>query len=410
METHIYNLLKKAAAACFNFAPLVLLILPLVLLTGCGGDDDKRPTPVADADAAPVEPAPSGDAATPVGDGAPAASDTAPEPGDAGTPDVPAAAVNPADAGPALPAATPGASAADVRKHLQSLAEPLPEGGFAINDKALTAIEKAGPESIELVRPFMADKDPQVRLGAAFYLVDLFDANDTATVKAFSTALTDESGAVRQIALQAIQRMPAATQATAAPQLAKLLLDHNSKPASRSAIARAIGKLGADAAPVLPQLLEAGKTDPDHRTRVAAIYAASRVGTPQQAVDVYRTVLKESDSPVVVRAALARLDVLPGGESAAVEVAATLGFKDPAVARLAMKPLTRWGQPAVAPLTQLLSSGGAQAKQLALATLAQLGRLAKPAQPAVAKLVSDPDPAVKKAATQLLASLEKISP
>ncbi len=396
METHSSRPLLATLLLC-------AAMTPLAVLTGCGGSNNT-PAPTADESPQPtdaaVQPADDSSVATD-GESLPPA-DAEVVPGD--TPPV----VPPADTGEVLPPPTPGATDDDIRQHVSQLVENTPDAGMTINNDALAAIEKAGPKSIELVRPLLADEDANVRIGAAFYLVDLFDENDTATVDAFANALNDENAAVRKIALQAIQRMPEDTQAKAAPQLVKLLSDHSSTAASRSAIARAIGKLGQKAATVRPQLIAAGKTDPDHRTRVAALYAASRLGTPEQAVEIYREVLSESDSPVVVRAALIRLDVLPGGSAAVKEVAAALGFKDAAVAKLAMQPLTRWGQPAVAPLTAQLSSTDVQTRQLSLATLSQLGRLAKPAQAAVAKLVDDPDPTVQKGARQLLPVLQKI--
>jgi HEAT repeat protein len=269
------------------------------------------------------------------------------------------------------PQTTSDKPAAPLRDLAARLVESDGSGGWRIDEKAATELEKLGPEASAGLVPLLADERVEVRRGAAFYLLGTFDAGNPEHVAAFTKRIEDQDRAIRGIGLAAIKQM---------------------RPEDQQA--------------ALPKLAAAAESDPDPKFRSACLVAIAQAAEPAAAIPHLVKALADQDASVRL-AALARLRALgPEAAAATKAIGGALEDADVRVRDAAASALIRLGEPAVAELAARLSGSNIETRKLALAALAKIGPAAKAALPAIEKCKSDADPVVKQLAEAAARSVE----
>lgn len=274
-------------------------------------------------------------------------------------------------------------------------------------DAASQKLDERGAESVSHILRLMSDPAAQVRRGAAFYLIERFDASNSEIVSAFTAALADEDATVRHIALSIVPRFPPTAVLGAAPQLATMLRGEREGKANRAAIARLLGGLEVDARPLLPELVCTAKEDHEAVVRSACLMAIARVAEPAAAAAAFRHSLTQDTDANVRGTAAARLGrVGPAAATAVGELADALADKAPAVCEKALEALQQIGAPAVPALIEKLVAHDPQVRRRAVLGLGAIGLPAKPALDALKKLLADPDQDVKQLADMAIRRIE----
>jgi HEAT repeat protein len=298
----------------------------------------------------------------------------------------------------------PGGSADDS---WQTWAVALAGKDVVARDAASQKLDERGAESVSRMLGLMKNPAAQVRRGAAFYLIERFDASSAEIVPAFTAALADEDATVRHMALSIVPRFPPAAVLEAAPQLATMLRGEREGKANRAAIARLLGGLEIDARVLLPELVRAAKEDREAVVRSACLMAIARVAEPAAAAAAFRQSLKQDADANVRGTAAARLGrVGPAAATAAGDLANALADKAPAVCEKALEALQQIGAPAVPALTEKLVAHDPQVRRRAVLGLGAIGPQAKPALDALKKLLADPDQDVKQLADIAIRRIE----
>jgi HEAT repeat protein len=280
------------------------------------------------------------------------------------------------------------------------------DGGWRPNEKAATELEWLAPDAAQLV-PLMKDQRPEVRRGAAFFLLGRFHAGQPEEVAAFSALLDDSDGTLRGFGLSALKQMSEQDQAAAVPRLVAMLdRTREQRPENRMSVARLLGSLKSAAASAGDKLADVAAADPDPRVRSACLVAIVQVASAEQALPPLAQGLADAD-PAVRLVAAARLRQLgPAAAGSVRELAAALADSDARVREAAAEALIRIGKPAVEATAAALASADLNARKLALACLAKIGPDASAAAPAVEKCLADSDPEVKKLAAAALARIK----
>lgn len=309
---------------------------------------------------------------------------------------------------PSTPTPSPMANpAGGLRDVLARYLDADGQGGFRPNEKAATEVEKLAPPASQLIA-LLPDPQVEVRRGAAFYLLSLFDPASPEQVKALSGLLADQDRAVRSIGRSAVAQMHTPDQVAAVPQLAALLSpEREAKPDSRAAIARLFASLKAEAAAAVPALTTSAAGDPDAKVRSASIAALAQIVPPAEAIAPLAKGLSDADAAVRVVATAQLKRLAAAAAPVAKELAAALGDADQRVRENAAAALILIGAPAVEPLTAALGSGNVEARKYALVSLAKIGPPAKAAIPAIEKAGKDSDADVQKLAAE---ALKRIGP
>jgi len=370
------------------------LILALAFLVGCGSPDQEPQDDGPSSETAPASD-PDGDEGT---------SATSQSPPDVKEPvaEVPAAKVGATETPDPDP--TPSSSEPDTVEPLdppieqwQAWAEALAGDNDEARSRAAEDLDGLAAEGTVAFAECLRHESPEVRRCAAFYLIDRFDPSDAAMVQAFTAALSDEDGPVRRMALSVAKRLPRDAQVAAAPQLATTLENQSETAANRTAVARLIATLEADARPVLPKLLSAMQDDPDKSVRSACLMAVSRVAEPQDAVTAFRQTLTSDREPGLRGLAAVRLGRLgPTSVDAAPDLADALEDQDENVARKAADALVAIGAGAVSSAVEKLASANTNARRLAVFVLGKLGPAASPAIDELRKRLQDEDEEIRK--------------
>lgn len=282
------------------------------------------------------------------------------------------------------------------------------QGGWRINERAATELERLGPQVADDLLPLLAHEDAAVRRGAAFYLLGQFNPNNVDHVRSFTALVEDNDRTIRGIGLSAIREMRPDDQVAAARAVAGMLdPSREDKPDNRVSVARLLGSLKSGGAETLGDLERTSANDPDARVRSAALVAITQIADPQTSLQTLIKALGDND-PAVRLVAASRLRLLGSMAASAVDpLLAALGDTDMRVREAAAQALIAIGQPAVSPLASSLNSSNVESRKLALACLAKIGPSASTAAPAIEKCLTDPDPQVRKLAE---AALRRIKP
>lgn len=331
-------------------------------------------------------------------------STTSPESSSSDTPSVESPTTEPAT--PTQPIDSPAPPPAD-QSNLAMLAARLidsdGQGGWRINEKAATELERLGPQAGDELLPLLAHDDTAVRRGAAYYLLGQFDPNNADHVRGFSALVEDSDRTIRGIGLSAIREMRTDDQVAAAKSVAGMLdPSREDKPDNRASVARLLGSLRLGGAEALGDLERTSANDPDARVRSAALIAITQIADPQTSLEPLIKALGDND-PAVRLVAASRLRLLGSKAGSAVDaLVAALGDTDMRVREAAAQALIAIGQPAVSPLASTLNGSNVESRKLALACLAKIGPGATAAVPEIEKCLMDPDPQVRKLAETAL--------
>ena len=305
------------------------------------------------------------------------------------------------------PIAKPPASAPPVTSStdapLRDLAARLLEsdgqGGWKKNSVAIAELEALGPEAVEKLLPLLNDQTPEVRRGAAFYLLGQFNQANPDHVSGFTGLLDNPDRTIRSFAQSALKQMRRQDQIDALPRvLAMLSPETETNAEARASIARFCASLKSDAATTAPQLIAAAASDPAASVRGACLIAIREVAPPEQAAAPLAKGLTDQDAGVRLVAALRLKQLGKAAGPGARELAAALADTDDRIRDAAAATLIEIGAPAAEPLAAQLASPSVQARKYSLACLAKIGPAAKSALPAIEKCKQDPDPEVRKLA------------
>jgi HEAT repeat protein len=327
---------------------------------------------------------------------APAAAHAAPSP--ASTPAASTAKASTTEA--AKPSAKPAASQSPQRDLAARLVDGDGRGGWRLNEKAATELERQGPEAVAQLWPLLNDERVEVRRGAALYLLGQFSPHDSQQVAAFIGLLGDRDRTIRSIALSAVKELPHDQQIAALDRVVSMLNPQQEDvPENRAAVARFCGSLKADGTAATSALQAAVTSDPEAKVRAAAVAALAQVAPLNDVTATLAKALSDPESSVRLVAAARLRQLGQAAAPAAPQLAAILGDADSSTAEAAAEALVRIGSPAVGPLTGQLTGSNIAARKLALACLAKIGPAAKPATAAIEKCQQDPDAQVRQLAT-----------
>jgi len=279
-------------------------------------------------------------------------------------------------------------------------------GGWRTNEKAATELEKLGPEAAAGLLALLADRQVEVRRGAAFYLLGNFDPNELEHVKGFTALLDDADRTIRGIGLSAVRQMRPQDQAAAVPRLAPMLdAAREDKPQNRESVARLLGGLKSDASAAIEKLAGAATADPTTSVRGACLIALAQIAMPDQAAPLIGKGLADQDAAVRLVAAVRLRQLGAASAPASKDLASALADSDSRVRAAAAETLVKIGKPAVAEIASQLATDSLDARRLALFCLTKIGPDAKEAAPQVEKCLADSDADVKKLAAAALASI-----
>ncbi len=295
----------------------------------------------------------------------------------------------------------------DLRTLAARLVNKSPQGAWRINEAAALELEKLGDGAQRDLVGLLEDPRPDVRRGAAYYLLANFNPDSEQQVAGYSGLLDDAEPFLRSLGLQAVRKMTKADQAAAVPRLAKMLAaKQEPSDENRAALARLLGSFQEDAAPALEALTSGAKEDESPKVRGAFLVAISQIASPANAIPAYRQGLSDPDASVRLVAAARLRQLGKDAAPAAEELAQGLEDSDPRVREAAAEALSMLGSAAVEPVSKHLDAKSAHSRQLAIACLGKLGAAAKSALPLVKKHLADADPEVKQVAEAVVRILE----
>jgi HEAT repeat protein len=288
-----------------------------------------------------------------------------------------------------------------------------------MGDSAVEGLAKAvgDPATIDLVLPLLRAKNPQAAAGE---LADLLKDRDAAVrlralktlrefkiLPSYSAAgaiarlLTDRDPEVQSLALEMVGDIGAAPEDV--PVLVGILID---RPVpDQVMIFRIIGKVGPGGRKALPKLIQSLKESMAKEVRAAAASAIGKVSTPGDAepIAALRAALSDKEPTVQTEALIALGPLAKGTETATQllpDVTTAAKSPSPAVHRAVADVLSEWRLPAsIALLTELLKDPDQATRKKATAALEGLG---KAGVPALIGALSSTDPAVRSEALRVI--------
>lgn len=284
----------------------------------------------------------------------------------------------------------------EFRRIAARLIEKNPQGSWRLNTAAALELEKLGNKGQTDLVSLLGDDKPEVRRGAAYYLLANFSPDDEKLVAGYTALLNDSEPFLRGLGLQAVRKMHKADQTAAVPRLAKML-SAKQEPSddNRASLARLLGSLKQDAKESLDSLTAGAKEDGSPKVRGAYLVAISQIAAPAEALPAFRQGLADQDAAVRLVAAARLRQLAKEAAPAAEELAQALEDADPRVRDAAAEALAQVGPSAVKPLIKHVDSKNASTRKLAIACLGKLGSAAKSAIPQVEMHLTDEDPEVK---------------
>ncbi len=274
---------------------------------------------------------------------------------------------------------------------------------WVIDSNAKDEVMAIERDTTDELLQMMADSSVDVRRGAAYLTLERLNPANSQMVDAFRRALEDDDQTVRHLGLTAFKRMPTEIATSAAKPLGELIRRADETPANRSDIARLLGKMGAEAADALPALIQVAREDPASSVRKTSLAAVARIAAPDEAVPLFRQVLKSETDAALRRLAAGQLKLLGAAAApAAGDLADTLDDSDEDLRLAARDALISIGAPSVEPLIGKLKSKNARTRALAVFALGSLGSVAKPALPALKDRILDEDEEVRELVEQVI--------
>lgn len=320
-------------------------------------------------------------------------------------------------------------SAAEGLGHFPSSERILAALGGAVNDEsvrvrkvAVRSLQAHGPASTPLL--IKALEDASVRVDAARALGS-FGAEARSALPAFGEFLSNESSAIRRLAVESLKRI--------GPDAVPYLLEasKNEDKLVRSDAVRALGSLVAETRTAVqalmsvlkggdPSLLPAAtahllKVDYDPLPVLVERFRRSdqRLGyfgrafrkIGPKAVPRLAELLKDENPEVRKRAVLALGWLGPEEDTVLSLLTQAMQDQDDRVATLAIKTLSVLGLPAVPVLSETLGDEDPSRRATAAIALEKLGPDAEAAIPALIETLKDEDPFVRMFASRALANI-----
>jgi len=336
-----------------------------------------------------------------------------------------------------------------VPKLVLALNDP-DEGVRRVAIEALKRMGSAAKPAIKTLGPRLTDDQPSVRTAAAEILRSMGPAVKEA-VGDMSDALAGEDSNVRKLVAETLTRLgpdakpalPALIKAlgtkeydayqrtaladaigaigaaaTSASPTLLVLLDHPD-PILRASVARALGRVQPPADQAVPKLLTMIAKDSNSNVRTAAIFALGKMGpSASAAAEPLKAMFDNTNTPgerkVAIGAALSR--IVPA-EKAKFQAIIFESLKDRSSRSLviiqrnvALEMLELIGidaKPAVPDLIELTRDRVPEQRVRVALTIGRLGEIATPAIPALISLLKDGDAPVRRAAME---AIEQIGP
>lgn len=166
----------------------------------------------------------------------------------------------------------------------------------------------------------------------------------------------------------------------------------------------ALGKLGAKAKPVVPEL-QKRVLDPDLEVRLAVVEALAAIGADGRRG--LSAALNDGNAKVREAAALGLASLGPNAAPAVANLIAALEDEEVAVAEAARRALVAIGADAIEGLQRELVSGPAATRKHATVALSALG---EPALPGLIRVLEADAPAARKAALAAIATILESAP
>jgi HEAT repeat protein len=370
------------------------------LLSGCGGGGSSpSDDPASDAAQSPGEGTDGADSADVLNP----PDNTASGPTNEGRDSPSRENISPVAEGPS-PAPSPGS---DSGVSLRNCLIDLNSDDLRVRGRGLDLLEKQ-PDAVAQSIHALKNESADVRRGAAFFLLGKFDAGNSQVDQALIGALTDEDAGVRRIALQAVNELQGNAVLPATGQLARMLANPQEDKHIRAQIARRLGRLESGTDKVLPTLKQLGRTDPDRDVRAACLYAFYKTAGRDEAIPLFREVLREETDAGLRGVAASRLGSFGTAAAPAVPDLATAldADEESSVRGKVAEALARIGTPAVPTLVERFHAKDREVRILAIFGVGRMGSAAAQAIPQLEKLLKDEDRDVRLAAELSLRRLQ----
>ena len=270
-----------------------------------------------------------------------------------------------------------------------------------VRDAASDALAQVGDDRLaELCVELLFDPAAEVRRGAAFALLPLFDPRDPVMVAAVIKALQDEDRRVRHISLQAVAQLEGDQAPLAITALTARLADAQEDAQMQAEVVRLLGRHGPAAHDALPSLLQNIQHSEVRHLRAACLRATTRIGASEdELLPTYRHVLRhDADERLRVLAAEGISAMGPLAEPAVDDLLAALRDDSAAVQGVAADALSAIGPPALAQLVKLFDSPHHEVRILAIYAAGKMGPAAASITARLGSLTEDPDPDVRRIA------------
>ncbi len=278
-----------------------------------------------------------------------------------------------------------------------ALAELYTSADAGIRNAVVATLTRNRQETAPLLMELLKDRDSRVRENAAGLLGRYWDI---VPVPGLIEALKNDSGRVRAKAAWTLGNKGTLAK-DAIPALAAALGDGDSYV--RENAAAALGQMGPAAKDSVPALIKA-LDDADKPVREKAIEALGKLGKEgKAAVPALTGALKDPDSELRKKAAWAFYEMGPAAAPAAAELADALEDQNNDVRNHAARTLVLIGEPAVAPLINILTRDE-DGRSVTGATDA-LGEIGRPAVPALTATLKSGDGRLRLRAMSALAKI-----
>jgi len=260
-------------------------------------------------------------------------------------------------------------------------------------------------QAIDLILVSLKDKDPHVRRGAAQALYEL-KAPPEKVGPALMESLSDADPSV----VAHVAESFASLGAKAVPRA----IDAFKKKETRELAVQVLRRIGPDAAPAVPELVEALK-DPDVAFRREVLFTLAAIGpAAKAAVPALVAMLSDTNEELRPAACYALGRIGPDAKDAVPELRKALRGEDRLLkfasvwALLHILPEDAALRPLAVPiLTGMLEKAPHDMVRVQAAiALGELKALGKPAVPVLKKLLDDPSPAVRQAAEEAIKQIE----
>ncbi|MFL2870584.1 MAG: HEAT repeat domain-containing protein [Pirellulaceae bacterium] len=248
--------------------------------------------------------------------------------------------------------------------------------------------------------------DDDQRRGAMYFLAGGRALDTEILDEVVFKALNDSDAKVRQLALQLARRISLDGAEKLVTQLMSIAQRQDEEEQIRVAAIRLLNEHALYSDKSIPVLGDIAKSDAAANVCSAALLGLSKLEEPINALPVYIAVLKENANATVKRSAVIHLKKLGPMAESAVEILGELMLhEDAKLVEAASDALSLIGPAAIPTLIELMESEDRVVKQLAIFTIGTMGRAGRPALDTLKKFVDDEDEQTRRFARQAIKNL-----